>query len=675
MFHKLLPCTVIGAAISLGAATVVTVDPSRSEGAVNPYIFGHNIEGGNGKGYQGRTDTPAGNYASGAWRPELNAPNSELVGILREAGAKLIRYPGGSLSHNFDWETAVGPQEKRPHQKFGIPELVRFCREIGAEPLITLGDLTTPESAAELAEYLNSPADDAHPWAKQRAADGFPQPCNVKFIEIANESDHGNHQGEPRLVRTPQQYADWVDRVIRAIRKVDPTIRLGGHFSTGTGWQDPWNTALLRRNGHQLDFIALHPYATVVEQAARANAYPELILKSALAAPDQTGALLREYHANTRRLTGRDIPIALTEYNMLWIDTRSPQGMLSYGPALYCADLIRVMQQKENNIAFANQWQFVNGYFGFVHGGRWKEGRPLNPWHKLPGYWLYRLWGSHFGTEQVGVAVTGEPKVEFGGISRTQQAGDAPAVPVEFRPDAADKENYRIIPTGPDSFTLKLKDFSGEAYHNFPPFAIRPGVSYRADYEFRVKSGDDSGAAVGFGFTDARGWGKTMSASGMESELWERDWIRRSVAIAALPDAEQLSMVVRMIRGVKPVNAEIEFRNIRLTQGPQFPAYSAVTSAASLSPDRRTLYVIIFNKLQKESAPITVKVADGSARSARLWQVTGPSLAANNWKTQEVAETVSGAEIPAVSPQGFELTLPPLSMTAVEITRDPPAGK
>ena len=166
-----------------------------------------------------------------------------------------------------------------------------------------------------------------------------------------------------------------------------------------------------------------------------------------------------------------------------------------------------------------------------------------------------------------------------------------------------------------------------------------------------------------------------MSASGMESELWEREWLRRSVAIAALPDAEQLSLVVRMIRGVKPVSAEIEFCNIRLTQGPQFPAYSAVTSAASLSPDRRTLYLIIFNKLQKESAPITVKVADGSARSARLWQVTGPSLAANNWKTQEVAETVSGAEIPAVSPQGFELTLPPLSMTAVEITRAPPAGK
>jgi alpha-L-arabinofuranosidase len=60
--------------------------------------------------------------------------------------------------HLFDWKRTVGPLEKRPEQKFGLPEFLQNCADIGAVPLITIADyFGAAQDAADLVEYLNAP--------------------------------------------------------------------------------------------------------------------------------------------------------------------------------------------------------------------------------------------------------------------------------------------------------------------------------------------------------------------------------------------------------------------------------------------------------------------------------------------------------------------------------------
>ena len=94
-----------------------------------------------------------------------------------------------------------------------------------------------------------------------------------------------------------------------------------------------------------------------------------------------------------------------------------------------------------------------------------------------------------------------------------------------------------------------------------------------------------------------------------------------------------------------------------------------MTASGSLADDGRTLYVIVFNKHHADDITARVRVADRSARSARAWTVTGPSLAATNLEGPLVRETVSGREVANVAAEGFTYVFPARSLTAFEIAR------
>ena len=66
---------------------------------------------------------------------------------------------------------------KRERAKDELPQSGSGRTIMTAEPKFV------PEEAAELVEFLNSPADDAHPWAKRRAELGHPAPYKVRYFE------------------------------------------------------------------------------------------------------------------------------------------------------------------------------------------------------------------------------------------------------------------------------------------------------------------------------------------------------------------------------------------------------------------------------------------------------------------------------------------------------------
>ena len=151
----------------------------------------------------------------GGWRPDM-------VAALRAIKPGIIRFGGAVVEESeLNWRNIVGDSDKRkPFHAWGglqmtgpgLPEFVRLCREVGAEPLICIAfNGKTPKEAAEQLEYFNGSTDT--PLGRLRAKHGHPQPFGIKYWQIGNEV--GGKEYETKL-------ADFC----RAMRVVDPSIKL-----------------------------------------------------------------------------------------------------------------------------------------------------------------------------------------------------------------------------------------------------------------------------------------------------------------------------------------------------------------------------------------------------------------------------------------------------------------
>ena len=409
-----------GAVMAVAAPAVITVDPGTSPGPVNPYIFGQNIEATTGQYIFSKKPTPLDVLAdgNGLWDPEKKAPVPAVIDAFKAARVGMIRYPGGCLVHGYDWRKAVGPVADRD-LKFGLDEYLEFCRQVGAEPMITVSDYVLPaaempQQSADLVEYLNAPADAAHPWAMKRAAWGHPAPYGVKWFELGNESNHGNHMLVPFRRYTPEQYATYARTTAAAMKKVDPSIKVGIVMVPGgvTDIECEWDRTVARLAGPIADFVIVHLYGPRLDEKQAEWNEPDNLMQGVMAMGEQFEAHLREYQAMVRREAGRDIPLAVTEYNAALFPGEKPAYRFSYGTAMEAADLVRIFLKPQLHLLDASYWQFFNGYFGMVHPGPDQDGALA----QRPAFPLYRLWGQHFGTQLVDTDVQG-PRAVYGGLT------------------------------------------------------------------------------------------------------------------------------------------------------------------------------------------------------------------------------------------------------------------
>jgi alpha-N-arabinofuranosidase len=235
----------------------ITVGATRAIGTVNPWVFGNNTLGYQESAWQ-HTSPDYSNRASGIWNPERHCSEPALVALARGVGMSVSRWPGGCGAHRFDWKQTVGPLSDRPKQQFGLPEFLQNCRDIGAEPLVTVAEyFGTARDAADLVEYLNAPHDGQHKWAALRARDGHPQPWNVVWFEYGNESEHGDHHDQKM---SPRQYAERYLEYRHAMRAVDPRVKLGAVIATGFPKLDSWARPVLEIAGREVDFVIHHSY-------------------------------------------------------------------------------------------------------------------------------------------------------------------------------------------------------------------------------------------------------------------------------------------------------------------------------------------------------------------------------------------------------------------------------
>ena len=122
---------------------------------------------------------------------------AEVIAALKQLHSGVYRFPGGNFVSAYEWRNGVGEMDKRPPiydpvwhavqpNDVGTDEFLTLCRLLGVDPYITVnagfGDAW---SAKELVEYTNGAV--TTPMGKWRAANGHPQPYNVKLWGIGNE--------------------------------------------------------------------------------------------------------------------------------------------------------------------------------------------------------------------------------------------------------------------------------------------------------------------------------------------------------------------------------------------------------------------------------------------------------------------------------------------------------
>ncbi|HXG64996.1 MAG TPA: alpha-L-arabinofuranosidase C-terminal domain-containing protein [Blastocatellia bacterium] len=314
----------------------------------------------------------------------------EKVKALRPA---FIRWPGGNVAQDYRWMWGIGPRDERTTwvnlswknepepSDFGTDEFIQFCRNVGAEPSITVnveGRGATAEEAAAWVEYCNGPA--TSKYGAMRARNGHPQPYGVKFWEIGNEIWGNWVRGHSDAETYGRNY----NRYYAAMRAVDPTIKF---IAVGDNDMN-WNRTVLRLAGERMDYLAIHHYYSARDMAGdplnlmARPLYYERFYK-------QVEQLIREV------VPGRPIKLNINEWGLDLPERRQH----SIESALYGARLMNVFERSGDLVTMSAVSDLVNGWpGGIIQASR-------HGVFVTPTYLVNQLYNTRLGAERLAAKV------------------------------------------------------------------------------------------------------------------------------------------------------------------------------------------------------------------------------------------------------------------------------
>jgi alpha-N-arabinofuranosidase len=185
-------------------------------------------------------------------------PTNNLFGFRKEYydlfkmwHPNVIRFPGGCFADldQSHFLYGIGPLDQRrspntdwakTYHRFeiGTDEFIAFCKNIGIEPHLTVNfDRGSAEEAASWVEYCNGSVETK--YGAMRAANGHPEPYNVKYWEIGNEQWGGATYNQYTLPQYATMYLDYY----KLMKKVDSTISV---ITDGNLWggKDKFDTLM-----------------------------------------------------------------------------------------------------------------------------------------------------------------------------------------------------------------------------------------------------------------------------------------------------------------------------------------------------------------------------------------------------------------------------------------------
>ena len=244
---------------------------------------------------------------------------------LKALGGTIYRWPGGNFVSGYDWRDGIGDRDRRPprgnpawggveHNDFGTDEFIAFCREIGADPLVTVntgfGDAYT---AAQWVEYCNGTAKTI--GGSWRVKNGNRKPYDVKTWCVGNEMWGDWQLGFMKL----DQYVRKHNWVADAMKKVDPSLVLIGSGDLG----DPnakefgksWSKGLLERSAEHMNMISEHFYDGRLPWNDKPRFPIEKAIRQMADFVKSKADGHRKMQKGMKHLGGKLVPIAMDEWN------------------------------------------------------------------------------------------------------------------------------------------------------------------------------------------------------------------------------------------------------------------------------------------------------------------------------------------------------------------------
>lgn len=665
-----------------GTSPLIRIHADRNAGRAPEMIYGQNIEAADMRGISASLNNPVlsaiVNNASGYWDASNNRPAPIALETIKQLRCRMLRYPGGCLAHNYDWRKTVGPLEQRPQWKFGLDEFLRLCRETGAEPLITLTDYLLPaedlpQHLAELVEYLNAPARPEFPQAMKRAANGHPEPYGVKYFEIGNETYHPNHNLLPARRFSVRQYIRYARNVIKALRSVDPSVRLGVvGYGLGLGEEpNPWDGAIYRELGNEADFIVHHLYVPKLDGLSPREA--EAVIAT-------SGEVIRQRLLNCRRhmrkLAGRELPIAVTEFNASSIRNAPHAWRFSYAAGINLCEFLMEMRKPEHNILMASYWQTVGGYFGMLQVDKSGGGKFNAVWP------FFRAFTEYTAPDLLETEILNNPRGNF----KAAKAGQVSAGGDRFIPSrklgAVRKLYFYFSELGKanvsgegDLRRLSFR-FRNCSRNSYPCFLTIPvpeevkGGSFSVNAEFEARFIPDSGSSgsvsLGFGLMDSRGYAATRLAQAVSGLEKAGEWTRFSCpALGVGPDTPSLTGLLRLEKVTGEFSGTLEIRNLQFTCSGEATVPAVPRLAAEASRRDGTVCLAVINRSPEAMRGVRIELA-------------GMGAGENVGKVRElyrtnIAETepfpITEKELPILKENTFAWDFPPFSATFFEFKK------
>jgi len=249
-------------------------------GTIAPEIYGHFTE------HLGSVIYDGIYVGEGSKIPNQQGLRTALIEKMRAIKAPVVRWPGGCFADSYDWRDGIGPKNKRPRRTnfwtdnftaaqkkqnlaqvyesnaFGTDDFVRFCRLSGAEPYIAANVRSLPPMEFDRwVEYCNAPRGTTT-LAETREAAGSPDPYNVRYWGVGNESwgCGGNFDPEDYAIEY-KRYTTWVPSYGVPLRFV-----ASGPNSDEQGWTRGFFNKLLHgqpsHDMHGVWGLSVHHYAT-----------------------------------------------------------------------------------------------------------------------------------------------------------------------------------------------------------------------------------------------------------------------------------------------------------------------------------------------------------------------------------------------------------------------------
>ncbi len=319
---------------------MLTIEAGSILGPINPLLYGLNTA---------RWDESL--FPSSVDRMLLTC-DRDAIAKVKASGVTNLKYPGGNDADSYVWNS---PDNNTAEME--TDEYLAFCREVGAEPFITINFNQSPELAAAWVRHCNTGCGP-----------------RVRYWEVGDEQWGWWAKGHS----TPEAYAAKYVTFVKAMKEADPTIKVATNVFLGVH-PERWTERVLAAAGEYIDMLTVTFYP---QQWGKEN--DDTLLASTATYRDQFLRL----RADVERAVGKKKAAQILFVNVGYNSVNHSPGpqTLQMVNAVWVADMLGTMAAAKTDIAcywaLHNAFPPRKGDYGYLSS----EGRntPSYTYHVFP---------------------------------------------------------------------------------------------------------------------------------------------------------------------------------------------------------------------------------------------------------------------------------------------------